>query len=415
MSVQSKQLSGIGKLPAIIKMMSNKEVRALPLQVVLGINSVFKHGKMTKMNGKVFMNSFSPPFPSEAFDRYVRGIKYLRKGQGIPIYTDIAITKKCAYSCWHCSYKNREPGNELETEQLKNLIGNLLDMGTCIVGITGGEPLLRNDLPEILSAIDERAASFLFTTGYNLTSGLAEQLKEGGLTIPIISLDHYKKEIHDELRGFKGAFEMALDAIKIFKEKGFYVCLTMAPTKDVANARAEIERYLSFVKDLGVHEVRIAVPSLSGNLLGKTDIKFGINETTVLNELNIFYNTKTKYPTVSSFSLIESKDQFGCGAGFHFCFIDHMGNVCPCDVSPLKFGNITETDFKNIWSKMTGYFHSPRGTCYSNVVSESVKELFEGYLPLSIASSEKIVQDHPPTTTEYQLPRFYQDIGFKRE
>ncbi|AEG60447.1 radical SAM/SPASM domain-containing protein [Desulforamulus ruminis] len=412
--LKSKQMRGIRRVPVTLRILANKEIRRLPVKVVLGLSELFKNSKITKFAGKYYMNSFTPPYPSPAFTQFLKSIRYLRSGQGIPVYTDIAITKVCPYRCWHCSYQKREVGEDRSLEQLKRLIGDLLDMGGCIIGITGGEPLTRRDLPELIASIDERAASLLFTTGFLLTTQLAGQLKEAGLTMPIISLDHYKKEVHDELRGYKGAFELAIDAIKIFKEKGFYVCLTMAPTKDVVNVKNEIHKYLTFVQELGVHEVRIAVPSLSGNLLGKSELEFGYNERQLLNELNLYYNTKTNYPSVSSFSLIEGKEQFGCGAGYHFCFIDHLGNVCPCDVSPLRFGNINDSAFRDIWRKMTGYFHSPRSSCYSNVVSKSVQELFEGYLPLSQQSSEEIVKKMPPTVVEYELPDFYRKIGFKK-
>lgn len=106
--------------------------------------------------------------------------------------------------------------------QLKQAIFDVQKLGVSVIGFAGGEPLLRNDLEDIIAAVDdERSMPIMFTTGYQLTIERVRRLKEAGLEIPVISLDHYQAEKHDEGRRRKGIFEYALSAIRMFKEVPF--------------------------------------------------------------------------------------------------------------------------------------------------------------------------------------------------
>jgi len=407
-----KQICGFSLITLLVRMIGNNSVRSLPLSTLLAINNLFKEGKVTKVNEKYFFNSFMPPFPGEAFDRLIKNIHLLKIGIGVPISTFIAVTNQCYYDCWHCSYHSRVNDKILNIEELKNLINELQKLGCTMIGLTGGEPLLREDIAEIISLIDHRSASELFTTGYNLTFQKAKELKKAGLTYPVISLDHYKKQIHDKLRRYDGAYEIALEAIKIFRELGFYVVVTFAPTRDMVRDNKALNTYFDFVNSIGVDEVRVASPSLSGKLLGKEEERFSEEEMEHLCLIQGYYNKKRNYTKISSFPLYESKRQFGCGAGFHHCFVDHAGNVCPCDVSPLSFGNIRKKTFSEIYQLLQKYFYLPGVTCYSYTTKEQVMDKFQGTLPLSEIDSISIVNTFPPRP-DTDLPLFYKKIGLK--
>ncbi len=375
------------------------------------IMEMLESGKLTLHKGRIYVNSFMPIVGTKGFFTLLKDLEEIRPGHGIPIYTDIAVTQQCPYNCWHCSYKERESGQQLSTSHYMRILDELVDLKGCIVGFTGGEPLTNPDLEKLIAHVDGRMGTLLLTTGYSLTYDRAVALKEAGLDIPVISLDHYTEEVHDKLRGYKGAFRNALNAINLFKKAGFYVVTTMAPTKEIVNADSEIDTYLQFARDIGVNEVRIAAPSLSGNLLKKSGSKFGSSEHEFLQNVSIEYNKRKGFPTVSAFSLIESKEMFGCGAGFHFCFVDHMGNVCPCDVSPLRFGNIRDMSLREAWENMSSYFKCPRGDCYANVINEAVSAK-NSKLPLSWEDSIDIVTKLPSTKIRFTLPKLYDSIGF---
>jgi MoaA/NifB/PqqE/SkfB family radical SAM enzyme len=129
---------------------------------------------------------------------------------------------------------------------LKTAISEVQDMGSSVIGLTGGEPLLRNDLEDIIPCIDNRSMLIIFTTGYKLTRERVRRLKEAGLDIPVISLDHYKAEIHDKGRRRQGMFEYALNAIRMFQEEEFYVAVSFY--EDFPCLTLEAAEYLALMK-----------------------------------------------------------------------------------------------------------------------------------------------------------------------
>ena len=134
----------------------------------------------------------------------------------------------------------------MSLEQMKKSIREVQDMGVSVIGLTGGEPLIREDLEEIIASIDSRSMPIMFTTGFGLTVERVRKLKEAGLVIPVLSLDHYTSEVHDKGRGRKGIFEGTLKAIQMFKDEGFYVAVSFVPTKSLVDDKKEFFKMLDF-------------------------------------------------------------------------------------------------------------------------------------------------------------------------
>ena len=208
-----KQLYGFQKFLTILKMGMNKELKKLSIKKKLALNYVSKESKLTRIDEKIYTNTFTPYFPSLAYDRFLRGVISMASAKPLPVVTNFAITPQCPCSCWHCSFSDRSKKDILSLDQLKTAIAEVQDLGTSVIGITGGEPLLRDDLEEIIASIDDRSMPIFFTTGYKLTKDRVKSLKEAGLEIPVISLDHYSAEIHDQGRRKKGIYDYALNAI----------------------------------------------------------------------------------------------------------------------------------------------------------------------------------------------------------
>ncbi|MBW2218853.1 MAG: radical SAM protein, partial [Deltaproteobacteria bacterium] len=198
------QLYGIKRLVATLKMGMNKELSPLTLKQKLAMNYVSKEGKLTKIGDKIFSNTFTPFFPSLAYDRFLKGVVTITSGTPFPVVTNFAITPQCPCDCWHCSFSDRSKKDILTLDQIKKAISEVQDLGVSVIGFTGGEPLLRDDLEEIIASVDERSMPIMFTTGYKLTRERVKRLKDAGLEIPVISLDHYKAEVHDKGRRTEG-------------------------------------------------------------------------------------------------------------------------------------------------------------------------------------------------------------------
>ena len=83
-------------------------------------------------------------------------------------------------------------------------------------------------------------------------------------------------------------------------------------------------------------------------------------------------NKKRSGPIVTTLAEYESEDFMGCNTGYQTLFIDSSGEVCPCDFTPLSFGNIKDTPLKDIWKQMEEYFPRPRADCLMREISHKI-------------------------------------------
>jgi len=143
------------------------------------------------------------------------------------------VTRRCNLKCVHCyaHAKNIPFDNELTTEQGKELIDDLAAFGSPVMLFSGGEPLVRKDLPQLAAyAVEKGMRAVISTNGTLITPTMARTLKEIGLSYVGISLDGMQ-EINDRFRGVKGAFKSALEGIKNSQEAGIKVGLRFTVNK----------------------------------------------------------------------------------------------------------------------------------------------------------------------------------------
>jgi Fe-coproporphyrin III synthase len=143
------------------------------------------------------------------------------------------VTRRCNLKCVHCyaHAKDISFDNELSTEEGKKLLDDLAGFGVPVVLFSGGEPLVRKDLPELAEyAVKKGMRAVISTNGTLITKGLARILKEIGLSYVGISLDGME-QINDQFRGIKGAFKSAVNGIRNCQEAGIKVGLRFTINK----------------------------------------------------------------------------------------------------------------------------------------------------------------------------------------
>ncbi len=337
-----------------------------------GLN-VIKNDRIVKHEGMYIVNSFMPPLNSKAY----RSILTAVPGEGSEIFTShtegrrkapisiyISATSKCMYDCWHCSAAKRGSQCDTDTDRMIDLVRKIQDMGTGIIGFTGGEPLLRDDLEKIISCIDDRSVSFVFSTGYGLTYERAMKLKASGLLGIAISLDSLDSKEHDKGRGFEGAYNHAIKAINYAKKAGLYTMVQTVCTRELLEDN-KLYDFALFMKGLGVDEMRMIQPLPCGRLDSDGSSLLTAEEEKKLIDFHIQCNHDRKLPKASVFSYFESSEQFGCGAAVQHSYIDSEGNLYPCDFVPLSFGNAFDTPIDILWQRMHEAIGKPRGNCFS--------------------------------------------------
>jgi Fe-coproporphyrin III synthase len=143
------------------------------------------------------------------------------------------MTRQCNLRCVHC-YAHAKASlqeNELSTEEGKALLDDLSRMGVPVILFSGGEPLMRKDLPELASyAVSKGMRAVISTNGTLITAPIARELKEIGLSYVGISLDGMER-INDKFRGVDGAFQAALKGIENCQNAGIKVGLRFTVNK----------------------------------------------------------------------------------------------------------------------------------------------------------------------------------------
>ena len=408
--MNGEQLYGLKRWAATLQMSRHKALKGLTLKQKLALNYVSKESKLTRLDSKIYSNTFTPYFPSKAYDRFLEAIVAVAKGRPVPVVTNLAVTTACPCKCWHCSFAKRGSRHTMSLITVQNAISEIQALGASVIGITGGEPLMRNDLEDMIAAIDDRSIALLFTTGYQLTRSRVKRLKQAGLEIPVVSLDHYQAEIHDRGRNKPGMFKHAVNAIKLFREEGFYTAVSFVPDRKLMDDRDALIQTIAFFKELGVNDMRLTSPILSGHLAGLPDALLTSEHVQTIFEIQKKCTSARGYPGVFAYDFFESDRYYGCGAGYNYLFIDAQGNVCPCDFTMLSFGNVHQTPLKESWERMSKRFPRPGCRCYANASSEQIVKMKPKLLPLGKRASDEITKICP-THEGHRLPEFYRRMA----
>ena len=409
--VNGRQLYGPRRWLATWKMGRHPVVKALSLRQKLAMNHVSGQSKLTELDGRLYTNTFTPYYPSAAYDRFLRGIERMTSGDPVPIVANFAVTSNCCCDCWHCSFSDRARRSQMSLQQLQESIVQLQDLGTAVIGITGGEPLLRKDLEQIIASIDERSMPLMFTTGFGLTPERVKALKDAGLGIPVVSLDHHEAAKHDAGRGTEGIFEQSVAAIRMFQDAGFYVAVSFVPDRRLIEDREQLDRILAFFCELGINDMRLTSPILAGNLVDHPEELLTEQGVQAVHDIQRRCTSTPGHPGVFAYDYFEGPDLYGCGAGLNYLFIDSAGNACPCDFLMMSFGKVQDEPLTTIWDRMTRHFSYPGRSCYANRCAEHLARRKPDVWPVDTETAAEVIAECPPFDPD-ELPGFYRRFGF---
>jgi len=365
-----------------------KCIGKLPVRHLVYMAKLLRNENPHHHNGRTYVNSFFPPYPSKAFDKLLETVF---NGWRVPFSTYFAVTDQCPYKCPHCSYGKHVKGS-LDTAKALDVIEQIKSIGTITIGFTGGEPLMRKDIVTLVESVGDDTASVMFSAGYNLTSELAKKLASAGLDCMTIGIESDDADTHDHVRGVPGSFEIAKNAIKLSLYAGLYTAISTVASRDTIRD-GTLNRLAELAESLGVHEFRILEPIPTGSLSQQSEQILTADESRQVAEFHKQSNRRSKGPAIASFANLESDEAFGCGAGFYHLFVDALGNVCPCDLTPLKLGNALEEPLYDIWTRMSRWFDMPRCGCLMKELCSKSDALHKGAeLPVCQDTSEQLCE-----------------------
>lgn len=280
-------------------------------------------------------------------------------------------TRNCNLSCVHCrAAATCGPyTGEIETEAAYTLLDQIAEVGKPIVILTGGEPLLREDIFPIARYGTELGLRMVMApNGTLVTPTVAENMKASGIERISISIDGAGPEQHDAFRGVRGAYEGAINGINAAKHAGieFQINTTITQLN-----RDQIPEILAFAERIGAVALHIFLLVPTGR--GKYIVDQAISAQEYENTLNWFYDQKQKTPLQLKatcaphyYRILRQRARKegrpvtfqthgldavtrGCLGGTGFCFISHRGIVQPCGFLDLDCGDVTQTSFADIW------------------------------------------------------------------
>lgn len=267
-------------------------------------------------------------------------------------------TRACNINCIHC-YRDAgtKEKDELNTAEGKKLLEEIARAGFKIMIFSGGEPLLRPDIYELIShARSQGMRPVLGTNGILITPEVAVRLKEAGAACAGISLDSQDKAKHDWFRGYTGAWEETLRGIEACRAAGlpFQIHTTVMDWNE-----AEVTAITDLAVKLGAvaHHIFFLVPTGRAKDIEETTLNTAQYEALLERILDkqaqvpieLKPTCAPQFMRIARQKGIPMRFSKGCLAGTTYCVIIPNGDVHPCPYLPLKAGNVRTAAFDVLW------------------------------------------------------------------
>jgi len=269
------------------------------------------------------------------------------------------LTRRCNLRCPHCYLEaGKAAADELSTDECLSIVPELAALGTEMVILTGGEPLLRRDIHDIAAAASSAGLWVVMgTNGVLVTDAVAARMVECGVRGVAISLDSIDAARHDGFRGGRGAFAASVRALEICRAHGLEV---LVQTSVMEENEAEIEPLLDLAAGLGAWSFNLFFLVRTGRGESLHELSPARMEATLrrLVALQQRYRPMlVRAKCAPHFKRIAWEDgeagldSGGCMAGVDYCRITPDGEVTPCPYMTASAGNVRVEGFTAVWER----------------------------------------------------------------
>ena len=280
-----------------------------------------------------------------------------------PIKVSLDITSRCNMSCAHCRVSAHGPEEELCFSEIQAILDDLAFQRVLRIGISGGEPLIRDDAPEIILYASRHAPGRIFvsTNGTLIDESLLHKLEpaKGRLTMKI-SLDG-TRGIHDLIRGRRGAFDAARNAICMCRDSGFSVEITTTISRGNIGCLRDLADQ---IKEIGCSRYNLVEILPVGHATGDMclDWKLRANARNIVQQIRPEFAV-SGIPMVVKLPFADKGPQtLHCNGGISECGILSDGSVVGCRLLPhIREGNVRTRPLSEIWSdpRSFSFFRAP--------------------------------------------------------
>ena len=320
------------------------------------------------------------------------------------------LTDRCNLRCRMCGvyeHADPDPGLELTTEEWKTVIDSAARLGTMIVSFSGGEPLLRPDLYDLIRHADSKGiAVHICTNGTMIDEDRARALQEAGAGTVSVSIESAGPEAHENLRG-RDTFARTVRGIRLLREHAPRVRVGINTLITAINFRGMADM-IPFAESLGVHQIKFA--PIHSNLLHRRksleEYAYLIFDDQDLRELDVEIRKlvaaarKTPLQTTSPMfmrgipDLYRRPRRFRCYAGYAACSVDPRGGLSPCCDMEERI-SVRTRPLHEIWRdpefhRLRQRVHNCRRSCWDTTNTELSLRLSLGCL---LADIPETLQD----------------------
>lgn len=296
---------------------------------------------------------------------YNRGKAYFFNDRRVRLI-HVAVTNRCNLICEHCFASKLDQGKskELTIGELDSIYLSGLKLGAFGYHITGGEPLLRDDIFEIIKVFrPQRSLVSMITNGKLLNEELIVAFKKAKLDAIVMSIDSADAQEHDTFRNSEGLFDHVIECIGIMRKVGIKTNICVTITDEI-------------IQTQGFRDLIVLTKQLEAELV----INYGVRMGKWENNENISFSRKSKEllmqiirenPHVTREEMANYRE-WGCPAINEQFYITAFGDVIPCPYIHITFGNIREEPLEVIHKRCMEF------------------TVFNGYPPLCLSGEDEL-------------------------
>ena len=260
--------------------------------------------------------------------------------------------------CKHCYHDaGAKLSEELSTDEAKTLLEGIKRAGFKIMIFSGGEPLTR---PDILELVEYAASLSLIpvfgTNGTLITETMAADLKKAGAKGMGISLDSLDKDKHDTFRDYKGAWDGAVRGMENCRKVNlpFQIHTTVMDWNS-----GELEQMTDFAVKIGAkaHHFFFLVPTGRAATIEEESLRAEAYEEVLRRimkkqtevDIELKPTCAPQFMRIAGEMGIKTRFRRGCLAGLSYCIVSPKGKVQPCAYLNMEVGDVRKTPFDEIW------------------------------------------------------------------
>jgi radical SAM protein len=288
------------------------------------------------------------------------------------------ITRSCALACVHCraeAQPRRDP-RELTTAEAFGVLDQIVELGKPILVVTGGDPMMRRDVFDILRGAVERGLRVGFSPSATrlVTRPAVQRLRDTGVDMVHISLDGSCPEIHDSFRGIRGAYQRTIEILRDVRGAGLPLQVGTTVTRHnihdlpriaeaVASMDASVWSVFFLVPTGRAQREAVLTPEEHEQVLWwlaelAATVPFRVRTTEaphyrrVLAQRSRVRGAAGERPPSTGVAGIgdgKAPSATGVNDGKGFCFISHVGDVCPSGFLQVPAGNIRSTPLTELY------------------------------------------------------------------